>query len=118
MTFEQYKMCRSWEKVLKNAVNLDFIHLSTGDFAKIAKIYNEVFASSLSVSQMNCNSCRLTALKKLGKEFFYWKPVFDKKIIEEKEKEKEEQKEQEQKEQQQDEVVKTKKKGRPRKIDI
>lgn len=99
---EIYTKLKDHEKVLKNAVNLDFVHLSSTEFKMFAEIYTEVFGVSLTRSQMNCNSCRLKALKDLGKEYFSVAKSYE--ILE-----KEEQ-----------EIVKqqTKKRGRPKKIDV
>ena len=69
MTKEQYEKLKEYEGVLRNAVKNDYVHISGSEFSKIAEIYNEIF-TPLRKSQMNCNTCRLTALKRLGKEYF------------------------------------------------
>lgn len=58
-----------WDKVLYNAVHKSFIHLSASEFGEIAAIYDEYFDTPLTKAQRNCNSCRLTALKKIGGEY-------------------------------------------------
>lgn len=104
ITKEIYTKLKDHEKVLKNAVNLDFVHLSAAEFKFFADIYTEVFGVSLTRSQMNCNSCRLKALKDLGKEYFKVAVSF------------------EQLEKEEQEIVKqqtkAKKRGRPKKIDV
>ena len=102
ITKEIYTKLKDQEKVLKNAVNMDFVHLSAEEFKMFAEIYTEVFGVSLTRSQMNCNSCRLKALKDLGKEYFKVAVSF------------------EQLEKEEQEIVnqQVKKRGRPKKIDV
>ena len=102
ITKEIYTKLKDQEKVLKNAVNMDFIHLSAAEFNMFAEIYTEVFGVSLTRSQMNCNSCRLKALKDLGKEYFKVAASF------------------EQLDKEEQEIVnqQVKKRGRPKKIDV
>jgi hypothetical protein len=52
-----------YEEVLENAINLSFIHLTYAEFGEIVKHYKDVFGKELRKSQLNCNSCRLKALK-------------------------------------------------------
>lgn len=70
MTRETYHKLKDKERILKNAVNMDFIHLTASEFSFYADIYKEVFGISLTRSQMNCNSCRLKAVKQIGAEYF------------------------------------------------
>lgn len=102
ITKEIYTKLKDQEKVLKNAVNMDFVHLSALEFKMFAEIYTEVFGVSLTRSQMNCNSCRLKALKDLGKEYFKVATSF------------------EQLDKEEQEIVnqQAKKRGRPKKIDV
>lgn len=69
MTKEQREKLEKWEKVLYNAWKNDYVHLKSNEFNEIAEIYAELF-TPLRVGQKNCNSCRLTALKKLAGEYF------------------------------------------------
>lgn len=97
MNRDNFEKLQKWENVLNNAVKKSFIHLSTSEFNEIASIYDSIY-TPLTRQQRNCNSCRLTALQKLGKDYFAFKAG----IGAESEKEKE-----------------TKKKvGRPKKIDL
>lgn len=73
MVKEQYEKLKEWENVLINAKEHNFIHLSSGEFAKIAEIYNEVFETAITKREMNCNMCRLKALKKLAEEYVTYK---------------------------------------------
>ena len=77
MTQEQFEKLEKYESSLNNAVKNSFLHLPAGDFAVIAGIYNEVFDKPLNKAQMNCNTCRLNALKKLGAEYFSFKADID-----------------------------------------
>jgi hypothetical protein len=58
-----------YEEVLENAINLSFIHLTYAEFGEIVKHYKDVFGKELRKSQLNCNSCRLKALKDLGYKY-------------------------------------------------
>ena len=69
MTQEQYNKLKEKERVLINAVKNDFVHLTFVEFQFFADIYAEVFGKALRKSQMNCNTCRLNALKSLGREY-------------------------------------------------
>ena len=69
MTKEQREKLSKYESALRNAVKNDFIHVKAGEFNEIAEIYAEIF-QPLRNGQKNCNSCRLSALKKLGEEYF------------------------------------------------
>lgn len=55
-----------YEEVLENAISLSFIHLTYGEFMDIVKYYEDMIGTPLKKSQLNCNSCRLKALKDLG----------------------------------------------------
>lgn len=59
-----------WEETFDRAIRLGFIHLSASEFDKIALLYAKVFDTALSKRQMKCNTCRLKALKDLGKRYF------------------------------------------------
>lgn len=65
-TDDTHTKLKEYERNLTNAVKSSFVHMSGNDFQKIAEIYREVFGEALSRSQMNCNTCRLNALKRLG----------------------------------------------------
>lgn len=62
-----------YESVLENAIRLSFIHLSFSEFKLFADIYEKVFEKKLTKSQLNCNSCRLSAIKRLGEKYFQLK---------------------------------------------
>lgn len=63
---EQYEKLKDYEKHLLSAYKNSFVHITAADFQKVAEIYAEVFGETLRKSQMNCNTCRLNALRKLG----------------------------------------------------
>lgn len=69
MKKETYEKCLKWDKVFRNAIKLNFIHLSASEFGEIALIYAEHFGKTLTASQMGCNSCRLRSLKELGQDY-------------------------------------------------
>lgn len=69
MTSEQIKKLSEWEGVFTRALKLNFLHLSQGEFNEIMEVYVDFFPP-LNRSQMNCGSCRLTAVKKLGELYF------------------------------------------------
>lgn len=69
MTKEQLEQLKKWDGALRNAVNLDYLRLTAAEFKEVYEIYKEVFNETLKKSQLNCNTCRLNALKKLGKAY-------------------------------------------------
>lgn len=101
MTIEQYKKSKQYESIFRNALNFDFIHLTYSEFEKISDLFTEIYGKSLTKSQKNCNTCRLKAIKDLGKDYFKYANEYDK-IIEAEEKA----------------VTEKPKRGRPKKIDL
>lgn len=72
MTKEIYERCRDMglEDVFKQAIRLNFMSMTNSKFMEIMKVYDEVYDKPLTKSQMNCSTCRLNALKKLGTDYF------------------------------------------------
>ena len=66
LTKEQYEKLVPYEKHLKAAYKNSFVHMSGSDFEKVADIYAGITGTPLRKSQMNCNTCRLNTLRKLG----------------------------------------------------
>ena len=66
LTTEQIEKLQPYEKNLRAAYKSSYVHMTSADFAKVAEIYTEVYGVILRKSQMNCNTCRLNVLKKLG----------------------------------------------------
>ena len=69
MTEEQYKTLEKYESVFTAAINNNFLRVSHEDFNIIAAIYDKIFIP-LRPSQRNCNTCRLNALKAIGRAYF------------------------------------------------
>lgn len=69
ITKAQFEALAPYEKHIINAYKNSFVHVSGADFIKIAQIYQDITGKALTKSQMNCNTCRLNTLKKLGKEY-------------------------------------------------
>lgn len=84
MTKEQFEQLQPWEKTIMNAYKNSFVHMSGSDFLKVANIYAEVYGHTLTKSQMNCNTCRLNALKRLGKDYTEFKAKLENPAQEEK----------------------------------
>lgn len=59
-----------YESVLDNAVRLSFIHLTFSEYKVFAELYEKIFERNLTRAELNCNTCRLNALKKLGNKYF------------------------------------------------
>lgn len=102
MKKELYDKAKEFENIFKYALKMDFLRVTPEVFNEIMKIYEEHFGKKLSKSQKQCNTCRLKAIKEIGRVYF-----------EEQEKQKE-QKEQEE----QPPKSEGKKRGRPRKLDV
>lgn len=81
MTEEQYTLLSKYDKDLTNAVKASFIHLTPSEFEEI--ISTDLLDKPLTKSQRNCNTCRLTALRKIGKLFLEEKAKRDTKTEEE-----------------------------------
>ena len=79
MNKETFEKLKPYEVQLRNAVNCDFVHMSSYDFCKVANIYAEVFGKELTQRQKNCNTCRLNALKELGAEYKAYKDKMENK---------------------------------------
>ena len=105
MKKELYDKAKEFENIFKYALKMDFLRVTPEVFNEIMKIYEEQFDRKLSKSQKQCNSCRLKAIKEIGKVYF------------EEQEEQEKQKEQE-KQEEQPPKSEGKKRGRPRKLDV
>ena len=102
MKKELYDKAKEFENIFKYALKMDFLRVTPEVFNEIMKIYEEQFQKKLSKSQKQCNTCRLKAIKEIGKVYF-----------EEQEKQKEQEKQEEQ-----PPKSEGKKRGRPRKLDV
>ena len=102
MKKELYDKAKEFENIFKYAIKMDFLRVTPEVFNEIMKIYEEHVGKQLSKSQRQCNTCRLKAIKEIGRVYF-----------EEQEKEKEQ-------EGQEGQPPKSegKKRGRPRKLDV
>ena len=108
MKKELYDKAKEFENIFKYALKMDFLRVTPEVFNEIMKIYEEQFGKKLSKSQKQCNTCRLKAIKEIGKVYF------------EEQEEQEKQKEQKEQEKQEEQPSKSegKKRGRPRKLDV
>lgn len=98
MTKEIYERLKEYENILKYAISMDYLRVTPDVFKVLAEIYKDYTGKALTRSQMNCNSCRIKAIKELGKGYYAYTPEEEVEVVEEK--------------------PKTKKKGRPKKINI
>ena len=105
MKKELYDKAKEFENIFKYAIKMDFLRVTPEVFNEIMEIYEEHFGKKLSKSQRQCNTCRLKAIKEIGKVYF---------------EEQEKQKEQKEQEEQEGQPPKSegKKRGRPRKLDV
>jgi hypothetical protein len=95
MTKDIHDKLKEFEEIFKYAIKMDFLRITPDVFKAIMEIYKEHFGKTLNKTQMSCNSCKLKAIKELGKEYF----AYVEEVVEE-------------------EKHKTKRRGRPKKIDI
>lgn len=112
MTVEQYNKLKDYETIFRWAIESNFIHLSNGEYNKFAAIYAEVYKVPIGQAMTSCNSCRLSKIKQLGRDWFNKKEDIQKK---EEERERERKKEEDN---QSKSNTNNKKPGRPRKIDL
>ena len=98
MTKEIYERLKEYENILKYAISMDYLRVTPDVFKVLSDIYKEYTGKALTKSQLNCNSCRLKVIKELGKGYYAYVPEEEVEVVEEK--------------------PKTKKKGRPKKINI
>ena len=68
MTEEQYKVLEKFEQTLNAALNSNFVRMSPNDFNEVAAVYDQLF-TPLRKTQRACNTCRLNALKALGRVY-------------------------------------------------
>lgn len=69
MTDEQFETLTKYENVFNAAINNNFLRVSHEDFTIIAAVYDKLF-TPLRPSQRNCNTCRLNAIKSIGRAYF------------------------------------------------
>lgn len=103
MNTELYNKAKEFENIFRYALKMDFLRVTPEVFDSIMKIYEEQFGKKLSKSQKQCNSCRLKAIKELGRVYF---------------EEQQKQKKEEEKKEEQKPKSEGKKRGRPRKLDV
>lgn len=103
MNTELYTKAKEFENIFRYALKMDFLRVTPEVFDSIMKIYEEHFGKKLSKSQKQCNSCRLKAIKELGRVYF---------------EEQQKQKKEEEKKKEQKPKSEGKKRGRPRKLDV
>lgn len=108
MNTELYNKAKEFENIFRYALKMDFLRVTPEVFDSIMKIYEEQFGKKLSKSQKQCNSCRLKAIKELGRVYFE----------EQQKQKKEEEKKKEQQQEEQQPKSKGKRRGRPRKLDV
>lgn len=109
MTKEQYERLQKFEAELRYAVRMNFMSMTNGKFAELVMIYKDLYGQELNKRQMGCSTCRLNALKRIGKDYFaYQQELAEKEKAERLEKAKESTVDE----------PKKKKAGRPRKIDL
>lgn len=104
MTKEIYERLKEYENILKYAISMDYLRVTPDVFKILADIYKDYTGKALTRSQLNCNSCRVKAIKELGKGYYAYVPEVT--SVEDTVETKTEVK------------TETKKRGRPRKIDI
>lgn len=104
MTKEIYERLKEYENILKYAISMDYLRVTPDVFKILADIYKDYTGKALTRSQLNCNSCRVKAIKELGKGYYAYVPEVT--SVEDAVETKTEVK------------TETKKRGRPRKIDI
>ena len=68
MTEEQYKVLEKYDSQLNAALNSSFLRLTPNEFNEVAAVYDQLF-TPLRKSQRACNTCRLNALKTLGRAY-------------------------------------------------
>ena len=85
MTEEQYKVLEKYEQTLNNALRNSFLRMTPNEFNEVAEVYDQLF-TPLRKTQRACNTCRLNALKTLGRAYNAEK---EKRLAEEAKKERE-----------------------------
>ena len=104
MTKEQFEECSKYEQEFRWAIRSNFVHMDQGTFNDVARLYKEILGVGMTKSQMTCGTCRLNALKALGKDYFDTMDVIAKQQSEQAKQETEE--------------APKKKGGRPKKIKV
>lgn len=68
MTKDIYDRLEKFRGSLKGSVKSSFIRLSRGEMNKINEIYKELYGEALNKSQLLCNSCKLKACQRIGRD--------------------------------------------------
>ena len=102
MTKEQYDKLQPYEQELRYAVRMSFMSMPNSRFNELHTIYKEIYGTALNKAHINCSTCRLRALQRMGNDFYAFQQELAK---EEAEKRKVEEQPK-------------KKVGRPKKIDL
>ena len=74
MTKEIYERLKEYENILKYAISMDYLRVTPDVFKVLADIYKDYTGKALTRSQLNCNSCRVKAIKELGKGYYAYVP--------------------------------------------
>lgn len=78
MTKDQYQKIERFKPQFNQAKS-NFVRIPRGELEVLRNVYNEVFGAALAPSNMNCNSCVLKMMKRLGEaveKYEQWKESF------------------------------------------
>lgn len=80
MSKEIYERLKEYENILKYALSMDYLRVTPDVFKVLAEIYKDYTGKALTKSQLNCNSCRIKAIKELGKGYYAYTPEEEKEV--------------------------------------
>ena len=81
MTKENHDRLTKYESILSSAVKSSYARLLESEMREIAEVYKDHFGIALTKSQLNCSTCKLHALQRIGKDYFEYVEVKPKKRI-------------------------------------
>ena len=70
MTKKTFESIKQFEQVFNWSIHNNFFRVTPSEFETLMGAYNDTFYTPLSDTQKRCSACRLTAMKKLGAEYF------------------------------------------------
>lgn len=87
MNEEIYTQCIQWENVFNNALKINFLRISMDEWNKIAVLYEKHFNKKIRPNERGCNNCRMRIVKEMGTAYFNEKTAREVRAAKEKEKE-------------------------------
>ena len=73
---EQYLKLLPVERQLRSSLMNNYARMSALEFDAFCALYGEIYGTPLTRNEMNCNSCRLKAIKRVANDFFGYRESY------------------------------------------